>query len=72
MALFWEKLVKPYLKFDSVVEIDETKVSTERGHARIAHPVYRWVLGIYDRKTKLTLMHYIKNRRSENILPLLK
>jgi hypothetical protein len=55
-----------------VVEIDETKSSTVRGYAGWKHPVFKWILGMICRTTKIMVIYYIKNRRRQYLYPLMK
>ena len=74
LAHYFRTRVKPYLKLgnNGVIEIDETKASNVRGFAGIYHPVYRWLLGLFCRSTKLIVIYYIKNRRKNHLYPLMK
>jgi hypothetical protein len=59
LAHFWRKKVKPYLILPGPIELDETKVGCERGYMKGVsgwHPIFKWVFGMYCRKTHLTIM----------------
>lgn len=75
LAHFYKLSVKPFLKLPGVVEIDETKVSQERGivlGAWSKHPTIKWMFGMFCRHTKLCIMYNVKNRMVHNLHPLLK
>ncbi len=65
LANYWSRKVKPFVRLggSGVVEIDETKSSTVRGYAGWKHPVFKWILGMICRSTKIMVIYYIKNRR---------
>ncbi len=57
------------------IELDETKVGCERGYMKGVsgwHPIYKWVFGMYCRKTHLTVMQYVANRKKHFLHPIIK
>ena len=58
-------------KFRGVVEIDEScfrTVISKPGKPKAD----KWVFGIYERERKLVYMEMVKNRTSENLLPIIR
>lgn len=74
LAYYFRTRVKPYIQigYDSIVEIDESKASNVRGFAGIYHPQYKWLFGLFCRRTKIIIIYYIKNWRKQQLYPYLK
>lgn len=72
LASYYQKRIRPYFKFVNLTEIDETKFGAEiyktQGHC----DEFKWIFGMYCRKTKISIMDYVVNRKAHNLLSLVK
>ena len=71
-SYYYKRKVKPYLKFNSVVECDETFLGGNNFRILTKHPQSRWLFGLFDRASKITIMKYLKEKNTNQILPFLK
>lgn len=66
------KFIQPYLKFPSIMEVDETFIGATRFSMLNPFPQIRWVFGMHCRQTKLAMMYYLKDKNHNSIVPLIK
>ena len=52
--------------------MDETFVGCSKFSVVDTFPSMRWVYGLFDRRTKLTVMYYLKEKKHEPIVDIIK
>jgi hypothetical protein len=71
-SYYYQKRIKPFLKYYNIAEIDETKVGTEIAKKVGNADQFRWVFGMICRRTKLSSLYFVKNRKIERLHELIK
>lgn len=69
---YFQKMIQPYLVFDEVIEMDETYIGTTRFSVVDSFPTMRWIYGLFERRTKLTVMYYLKEKSHDRIIEVIK
>ena len=69
---FVQTKVHPYLTLRGGVEIDESKVSSRKFASAGGTVSVRWIFGMVCRKTKISIIYSIRDKKIENLVPLLK
>ena len=65
-----ETRVKPFLKYTDCVDIDETKIG--EAFYRYTGEEFTWVWGIRERKSRIPLLYWIKDRKKHRLYDLIK
>lgn len=72
LGCYFQKKIRPYFKFVNATEIDETKFGAEiyktKGHC----DEFKWIFGMYCRKTKIQILNHVLNKKGHNLKTLIK
>ena len=71
-AHFYSKKIKPWFKFYNCVEVDETKVGAQLFKAAGKCDDFKWVFGIIDRHSKISMMYHVHNRKRHSLIGIIK
>ena len=71
-AYYYSKKIRPYLRYTEAVEIDETKIGAQIYKAATKCDEFRWVFGMICRKSRLSAMYFVSNRKASNLHRLIK
>ena len=52
--------------------MDETYIGTTRFSVTDTFPTMRWIYGLFERRSKLTVMYYLKEKTHEKIMQVIK
>lgn len=69
---YFEEMIKPYLVLSDVTEMDETYVGLTKFSVTDNFPAIRWIYGLFERKTKLSILYYLKQKTHENVVKIIK
>jgi hypothetical protein len=72
VSRYIEENVKKYIRFTDMIDIDETLIGQQKWSYMGHFPQLRWVFGILDRRTRIPIMYFIKDKSHKNIVDLIK
>ncbi len=65
LAYYWNTMIKPYLQFGDQIEMDETACKGQGDYNHlVTTKMFRWIFGMFCRKTKLVVMDVMIHRRA--------